>query len=118
MNRLLPFSLGERRMSTIVPFILMVLVILVPASASAQMPAGAASAESADGAALVDRLRRGGLVMFIRHADTAGEACDAYGRTRDRQRNISGGGREQAAALGQCRPARTGSWSGTEGRCR
>jgi phosphohistidine phosphatase SixA len=88
-------------MSSIAPFILMVLVTFVPAYASAQVSANAASAESADGAALIDRLRRGGLVMFIRHADTAGEPCDAYGRARDRQRNISGGGRKQAVALGR-----------------
>ena len=39
--------------------------------------------------------------MFIRHADTAGQPCDAYGSARERQRNISAAGREQAAALGR-----------------
>jgi broad specificity phosphatase PhoE len=44
----------------------------------------------------------GGLVLFFRHADTAGEACDRSFRIGDRagQRNISPRGREQARALG------------------
>ncbi len=81
--------------------ILTILFVVAPAGASAQLPDRAASADSAAGAALIDRLRRGGAVMFIRHADTAGQPCDAYGITRDRQRNILIAGREQAAALGR-----------------
>lgn len=58
--------------------------------------------ESPKGAALVARLRRGGLVMFIRHADTAGEPCDRSFTIGDRagQRNISPAGRRQAAEIG------------------
>ncbi|MBO1075201.1 histidine phosphatase family protein [Roseomonas marmotae] len=55
------------------------------------------------GAALVERVRRGGLVLFIRHADTAGEPCDRGFRIGDRagQRNISPDGRRQAEELGR-----------------
>lgn len=59
--------------------------------------------EDSDGAALVERLREGGLVVFFRHADTNGMACDRLyqiGR-RDGQRNISEDGREQARQIGQ-----------------
>lgn len=60
------------------------------------------SDESAGGRALVARLREGGLVLFFRHADTAGEPCDRSFRIGDRagQRNISPRGRAQAAAIG------------------
>lgn len=51
---------------------------------------------------LRDRLRAGGLVLFFRHADTRGEACDRSFRIGDRagQRNLSAAGRAQAARLG------------------
>ncbi|AVO47414.1 hypothetical protein C6569_21505 [Phreatobacter cathodiphilus] len=51
---------------------------------------------------LVDRLRQGGLVLFFRHADTAGMACDSSFRVGDRagQRNISERGREQSRRIG------------------
>ena len=57
---------------------------------------------SLEGAALVERLRQGGLVLFIRHADTAGEPCDRTFRIGERagQRNISSAGRRQAAGIG------------------
>ena len=53
--------------------------------------------------ALLARLRAGGLVLFLRHADTRGEPCDRSFRIGDRegQRNISPGGRAQAAAIGR-----------------
>lgn len=59
--------------------------------------------ESAAGAALLARLRRGGLVLFFRHADTQGEPCDRSFRVGDRdgQRNISPAGRAQAARIGE-----------------
>lgn len=59
-------------------------------------------ADSAAGAALVARLRAGGLVLFFRHADTAGEPCDRSFVVGDRagQRNISPAGRAQSAAIG------------------
>jgi len=55
------------------------------------------------GAALVERLRKGGLVMFFRHADTRGMPCDRSFRIGDRdgQRNISADGREQSRRIGQ-----------------
>ena len=54
------------------------------------------------GAALVERLRKGGLVLFFRHADTRGMPCDRSFRVGDRegQRNISAEGREQSKRIG------------------
>ena len=51
---------------------------------------------------LLARLRAGGLVLFFRHADTAGEPCDRSYRVGDRpgQRNLSPRGREQARRIG------------------
>ena len=56
-----------------------------------------------EGDALVARLRAGGLVMFLRHADTRGEPCDRSFLVGDRagQRNISASGRAQSAAIGR-----------------
>ncbi len=58
--------------------------------------------EEPEGAALVARLRRGGLTLFFRHADTAGEPCERGFRLEDRalQRHLSADGRAQAAAIG------------------
>ena len=86
--------------ATMIRTLLLLLVAFVPVGVSAQKDR-AASATSAAGAALIDRLRQGGAVMFIRHADTAGQPCDAYGSERERQRNISPAGREQSVALGR-----------------
>ncbi|HSG66410.1 MAG TPA: histidine phosphatase family protein [Gammaproteobacteria bacterium] len=60
------------------------------------------TADTAAGSALVERLRQGGLVMYFRHADTTGMACDRSYRIGDRdgQRNISADGHEQARRLG------------------
>lgn len=71
----------------------------LPAAAQRLTPL---SDESAEGRALVARLREGGLVLFFRHADTVGEPCDRSFRIGDRagQRNISPRGRAQAAAIG------------------
>ncbi|CAH0273696.1 hypothetical protein [Roseomonas sp. CECT 9278] len=59
-------------------------------------------ADSTQGAALVAALRAGGHVLFFRHADTRGEACDTTFRVGDRagQRNISPAGRAQSARIG------------------
>lgn len=56
-----------------------------------------------EGAALIERLREGGLVVFFRHADTAGMACDRLYRIgqREGQRNISEDGREQSRQIGE-----------------
>jgi phosphohistidine phosphatase SixA len=72
-----------------------------PHAANAQRMA-AVAAESPAGAALVARLRAGGLVLFFRHADTRGEPCDRSFRIGDRagQRNISPAGRAQSVAIG------------------
>ncbi len=55
-----------------------------------------------EGAALIERLREGGLVVFFRHADTAGMPCDRLYRIgqREGQRNISEDGREQSRRIG------------------
>lgn len=59
--------------------------------------------EQPQGAALVARLRQGGLVLYFRHADTRGEPCDSSYRIGDRggQRNISPLGVEQSRRIGQ-----------------
>jgi len=63
----------------------------------------AVAADSEAGAALVRRLRQGGLVLYFRHADTRGMACDRSYRVGDRegQRNISAAGREQSRRIGR-----------------
>lgn len=55
------------------------------------------------GRALVARLRRGGFVLFLRHADTNGMPCDSSYRIGDRsgQRNLSPEGREQSRRIGE-----------------
>jgi phosphohistidine phosphatase SixA len=62
----------------------------------------AASVKEPAGAVLVERLRKGGLVLFFRHADTRGMPCDRSFRIGDRdgQRNISPQGREQSKRIG------------------
>ena len=78
---------------------LVVAAARVPAVAQELTPA---IVDSPDGQRLVERLRRGGLVLFFRHADTAGMRCDASYRIGDRagQRNISARGREQSRRIG------------------
>ncbi len=46
---------------------------------------------------MLGRLRRGALVLFIRHDTTIGEPCDRSFRVGDRagQRNVSPRGHEQ-----------------------
>jgi hypothetical protein len=77
--------------------------LLAGAPAAAQQRLVPWRTDSAEGGALVDALRRGGLVMFFRHADTRGEPCDRSFRLGDRagQRNIGPEGRAQAARIGQ-----------------
>ena len=76
--------------------------VLPAAEAAAQDRLTPVPAEAPEGAALVARLRAGGLVLFFRHADTAGEPCDRTYDLRDRagQRNLSPAGRAQAARIG------------------
>lgn len=62
-----------------------------------------ATSISSEGMRLVELLRQGGLVLFFRHADTAGMPCDSSFRVGDRggQRNLSAQGRLQARRLGE-----------------
>ncbi|WP_338664413.1 hypothetical protein VQH23_04440 [Pararoseomonas sp. SCSIO 73927] len=80
--------------------LLLLVLLSLPAAAQELVPVRPGSPE---GDALVARLREGGLVLFLRHADTRGEACDRSFRVGDRagQRNISALGREQSAAVGR-----------------
>ncbi|MGY6549131.1 MAG: histidine phosphatase family protein [Roseinatronobacter sp.] len=52
---------------------------------------------------LLDALRSGGHVVFVRHADTTGQPRDATMDLTDRanQRNLSVAGRAQAVAMGE-----------------
>lgn len=76
---------------------------LLPATAEAQQRLAPVVADTPEGAAMVARLRQGGLVLFFRHADTRGEQCDSSYRVGDRagQRNISALGREQSRRIGR-----------------
>jgi phosphohistidine phosphatase SixA len=80
-----------------------VLLLLLATPAAAQERFAAVTPEDAAGAALVGRLRAGGMVLFFRHADTRGEPCDRSYRLGDRagQRNISPDGIAQSRRIGQ-----------------
>jgi len=80
---------------------LLVLTLASPALAQARLEAVAPESDARR--ALLARLRRGGLVLFFRHADTRGEPCDRSFRVGDRpgQRNISEAGRAQARRVGE-----------------
>jgi phosphohistidine phosphatase SixA len=60
-------------------------------------------AETLSRAELIDALRTGGHVVFVRHADTTGEPRDATMDLNDRanQRNLSDFGRAQSVAMGE-----------------
>jgi phosphohistidine phosphatase SixA len=79
---------------------LLLTALATPALAQRRVPV---RADEPAGAALVDRLRAGGLVLFFRHADTRGEPCDSSYRVGDRpgQRNISPDGIAQSRRIGQ-----------------
>ncbi len=79
------------------------LALLAASPAAAQPRLVPTTAETPEGAALVARLRLGGLVLFFRHADTRGENCDRSFRIGDRagQRNISASGRAQSVRIGE-----------------
>jgi phosphohistidine phosphatase SixA len=76
---------------------------LLAAPAAAQQRFVPVPAEHPHGAAMVARLRQGGLVLFFRHADTRGENCDRSFRVGDRpgQRNISPAGIAQSRRIGE-----------------
>jgi phosphohistidine phosphatase SixA len=73
---------------------------LGPAASQALSPV---TVQDPKGRALVERLGRGGLVLFFRHADTTGMPCDRSYRIGDRagQRNLSPEGREQSRRIGE-----------------
>lgn len=77
--------------------------LMVPRPAAAGTERVPVPIDSPEGRRLVERLRAGGLVLFFRHADTAGEPCDSSYRIGDRagQRNISPRGREQSRRIGE-----------------
>jgi phosphohistidine phosphatase SixA len=81
----------------------LLLSLLLAAPAAAQERLRPVTAEDPAGAALVARLRAGGLVLFFRHADTRGEPCDRSFRVGDRpgQRNISRDGMAQSRRIGE-----------------
>ena len=56
-----------------------------------------------EGTELVQKMRQGGLVLFLRHADTTGMPCDRLYQIdqREGQRNISEDGKTQSAEIGQ-----------------
>lgn len=64
---------------------------------------GVAQAQLGDQNSLIEALKEGGYVVYMRHGDTTGEPLD---RTRDLtnrelQRNLSDAGRTQAIAIGE-----------------
>ena len=78
-------------------------MLLLASTALAEARLEPVTPESEAGRALLTRLRRGGLVLFFRHADTRGEPCDRSFRVGDRpgQRNLSEAGRTQARRIGE-----------------
>jgi phosphohistidine phosphatase SixA len=84
-------------------FVALALIVAFAAGASgAPHQHAAVTPGDPAGAELVQRLRKGGLVLFFRHADTRGMPCDRSFRVGDRdgQRNLSPGGREQSRRIG------------------
>jgi phosphohistidine phosphatase SixA len=79
------------------------LLPLLAAPAAARERFVPVTPDDAAGAALVARLRQGGMVLFFRHADTRGEPCDRSYRVGDRpgQRNISPAGVAQSRRIGE-----------------
>ncbi len=79
------------------------LLLFAAGPALAQPRLRAATPEQPEGAALVAKLRTGGLVLFFRHADTRDMPCNTSFRIGDRpgQRNISPDGVAQSRRLGE-----------------
>jgi phosphohistidine phosphatase SixA len=77
-----------------------ILALTVIRTADSQ-PLSLVTVQEPQGRALIERLRRGGLVLFFRHADTTGMPCDSSYRIRDRagQRTLSPEGREQSRRI-------------------
>ena len=74
---------------------------LIGAALAGPASAQRLSPQEIEASGLLEALRAGGLVLFFRHADTAGEPCDRSFRVGDRagQRNISARGQEQSRRI-------------------
>jgi phosphohistidine phosphatase SixA len=96
-----PETVSRARTSSGPAIALAVLTML--SSGSEVRSAAPTTVDEWEGKALVERLRRGGLVLFIRHADTTGMPCDRSFQLGDRagQRNLSLEGRAQSRQIGQ-----------------
>ena len=94
-------KLVTARISALIFFMLSVIGVVLVVSPSA--PYAQVTLDAPNGKALIDSLRNGGLVIFLRHADTAGMPCDSLYRIgqREGQRNLSQDGQEQARRIGQ-----------------
>lgn len=95
-------SRGLRSVAALVLVLSGAALALIPPSRDVRANVQPVTVDDPEGAALVERLRDGGLVLFVRHADTLGMPCDStyvLGQ-REGQRNLSVAGREQAAAIG------------------
>jgi phosphohistidine phosphatase SixA len=77
-------------------------LLMVAAGAAPARELVPVAATAPEAQVLIERMRRGGLVLFFRHADTAGMPCDRSFRIGDRdgQRNISEAGRAQSRRIG------------------
>jgi phosphohistidine phosphatase SixA len=78
--------------------------MLATGSPTAQTPSVASEAALLEGQALVDLLRRGGNVIFFRHAATDRSQTDSDAQNLENcqtQRNLSEQGRSDARAIGQ-----------------
>lgn len=62
--------------------------------------------QQSEGWALVERLRRGGLVLFFRHADTTGMPCDSSYRTGTAPVRETSRPRAGSRPAGSARPSR------------
>jgi len=91
------------RSSVLVLGVLAIMALFSLPVAASGSGVSAATANDAQGKALAERLRSGGLILFFRHADTTGMHCDRSYRIGDRdgQRNLSPEGREQARRIGE-----------------
>src|SRR5919107_956244 len=96
----LPMSRMRTRTGAVLLGAVLALTGIGPADSQAL---SAVTVQEPQGRALVERLRRGGLVLFFRHADTTGMPCDRSYRIGDRagQRNLSPEGREQSRRIGE-----------------
>lgn len=91
-------SAATRTMGAVLALLALLVTSLHPLELRAQL-----TPDEPEGRALIERLREGGLVVFFRHADTAGMPCDSLYRIgqREGQRNISEDGRVQSRQIGE-----------------